>query len=145
MLSKTFQPKPGDVERKWYVVDASGKTLGRLAARIASVLRGKHKATFAPHLDVGDFVIVTNAHKVAVTGRKEKAKLYRSHSGHPGGLTTRTLGEVRKRHPDRILREAVRGMLPHTTLGRRQILKLKLYTGTDHPHAAQKPVPLPVE
>jgi len=143
MLSKTYQPKPGDVERKWYVVDASGQTLGRLASRIASVLRGKHKASFAPHLDVGDFVIVTNAHKIAVTGRKEKEKLYRRHSGYPGGLTTRTLGEVRRRHPDRILREAVRGMLPHTTLGRRQILKLKLYTGTDHPHEAQKPVPLP--
>ena len=145
MLSKTYQPKPGDVERKWYVVAASGQTLGRLASRIATVLRGKHKASFAPHLDVGDFVIVTNAHKIAVTGRKEKAKLYRRHSGYPGGLTTRTLAEVRKRHPDRILREAVRGMLPHTTLGRRQILKLKLYTGTDHPHEAQKPVPLPSE
>jgi large subunit ribosomal protein L13 len=145
MPSKTYQPKPGDVERRWYVVDAAGQTLGRLASRIAAVLRGKHKPSFAPHLDVGDFVIVTNAHKVAVTGRKEKQKAYRSHSGYPGGLTTRTLGEVRKRHPDRLLREAVRGMLPHTTLGRKQILKLKLYAGADHPHAAQKPVPLPVE
>jgi large subunit ribosomal protein L13 len=143
MFRKTFQPKPGEIERRWYVVDASGQILGRLASRIATVLRGKHKPSFVPHLDVGDFVIVTNAHKIEVTGRKEKAKVYRRHSGYPGGLTTRNLGEVRRRHPDRILREAVRGMLPHTTLGRKMILKLKLYTGPEHPHAAQKPEPLP--
>ena len=140
---KTYQPKPGEIERRWYVVDASGQILGRLASRIAAVLRGKHKPSFVPHVDVGDFVIVVNAHKIGVTGRKEKNKVYRSHSGYPGGLTVRSLGEVRKRHPDRLLRDAVRGMLPHTTLGRKMILKLKLYAGPDHPHAAQKPEPLP--
>jgi len=141
---RTYQPKTGEVERRWLVVDAAGKTLGRLASRIAGVLRGKNKPEFAPHVDVGDFVIVTNAHKIAVTGRKEQTKKYYRHSGHPGGLTTKTLGEVRARHPERILREAVRGMLPHTTLGRKMILKLKLYAGPDHPHAAQKPRPLPL-
>jgi large subunit ribosomal protein L13 len=122
MTSKTYQPKPGEIERRWYVV---------------------HKPCFVPHVDIGDFVIVTNAHKIAVTGRKEKDKEYRTHSNYPGGLTVRTLGEVRKRHPDRILRDAVRGMLPHTTLGRKMILKLKLYVASEHPHAAQKPEPLP--
>ncbi|NMC72013.1 MAG: 50S ribosomal protein L13 [Myxococcales bacterium] len=140
---KTFQAKPGEIERRWYVVDASGQTLGRLASRIASVLRGKHKAGFTQHVDTGDFVIVTNAHRVAVTGRKEQQKLYRRHSGHPGGLRTRNLGTVRRTHPDRLLREAVRGMLPKTTLGRKMLLKLKLYAGPDHPHQAQQPVPLP--
>ena len=140
---KTFQAKPGEIERRWFVVDASGQTLGRLASRIASVLRGKHKASFTPYVDMGDFVVVTNAHLVTVTGRKEAQKPYRSHSGYPGGLRTRTLGVVRKTHPDRLLREAVRGMLPHTTLGRKMLLKLKLYTGPEHPHKAQQPVPLP--
>jgi len=140
---KTFQAKPGEIERRWYVVDASGQTLGRLASRIASVLRGKHKAGFTPHVDTGDFVIVTNAHRVAVTGSKEQRKLYRRHSGHPGGLRARTLGTVRRSHPDRLLREAVRGMLPKTTLGRKMLLKLKLYAGPEHPHQAQQPVPLP--
>jgi large subunit ribosomal protein L13 len=140
---KTYQPKPGEIERRWYVVDATGQILGRLASRIAAILRGKHKPSFVPHVDMGDFVIVTNAHKIGVTGRKETKKEYRSHSGYPGGLTVRTLGEVRKRHPDRLLRDAVRGMLPHTTLGRKMILKLKLYAGPDHPHVAQKPEPLP--
>jgi large subunit ribosomal protein L13 len=142
MSSKTYQPKTGEIERKWYVVDAAGQILGRLATRIASVIRGKHKPCFVPHVDMGDFVIVTNAHKVAVTGLKETNKEYRTHSNYPGGLTVRTLGQVRKRHPDRILRDAVRGMLPHTTLGRKMILKLKLYAGPEHPHAAQKPEPL---
>ena len=141
---KTYQPKPGQVERRWFVVDATGKTLGRLASRIAAVLRGKHKPEFAPHVDAGDFVIVTNAHKVVVTGRKETTKLYRTHSNYPGGLTTRTLGQVRAARPDRILREAVQGMLPHTTLGRRMIRKLKLYAKAEHPHAAQNPQPLPL-
>ncbi|MBN1771708.1 MAG: 50S ribosomal protein L13 [Deltaproteobacteria bacterium] len=140
---KTFQAKPGEIERRWYLVDASGQTLGRLASRIASVLRGKHKASFTPYVDMGDFVIVTNAHRVAVTGRKEQQKPYRHHSGHPGGLRTRTLGTVRRAHPDRLLREAVRGMLPKTTLGRKMLLKLKLYAGPEHPHKAQQPVPLP--
>jgi len=140
---KTFQAKPGEIERRWYVVDASGQTLGRLASRIASVLRGKHKAGFTPHVDTGDFVIVTNVHRVAVTGRKEQRKLYRRHSGYPGGLHTRTLGAIRRTHPERLLREAVRGMLPKTTLGRKMLLKLKLYAGPDHPHQAQQPVPLP--
>jgi large subunit ribosomal protein L13 len=143
MLSKTHQAKTGEVERRWYVVDATGQTLGRLASRIAAVLRGKHKPTFVPHIDTGDFVIVTNAHRIGVTGRKEKTKEYRRHSGYPGGLTVKLLGEVRRSHPDRLLREAVRGMLPHTTLGRKMILKLKLYAGPEHPHAAQKPEPLP--
>lgn len=140
---KTFQAKPGEIERRWYVVDASGQTLGRLASRIATVLRGKHKPSFTPHVDMGDFVIVTNAHRVAVTGRKEQLKPYRHHSGHPGGLRTRSLGVIRKTHPDRLLREAVRGMLPKTTLGRAMLLKLKLYVGPEHPHKAQLPVPLP--
>jgi large subunit ribosomal protein L13 len=142
MFSKTYQPKTGEIERKWYVVDAAGQILGRLATRIASVIRGKHKPSFVPHVDMGDFVIVTNAHKVVVTGRKETEKVYRRHSNYPGGLTVRTLGHVRSHHPDRILRDAVRGMLPHTTLGRKMILKLKLYAGPEHPHAAQKPEPL---
>jgi large subunit ribosomal protein L13 len=143
MTSRSYQPKAGEVERRWWVVDASGEILGRLASRIAHVLRGKHKPQWAPHTDVGDFVVVTNAHRIGVTGRKEKQKLYHSHSGYPGGLRSRNLGTVRLRHPDRLLREAVRGMLPHTTLGRKMILKLKLYAGPDHPHAAQKPEPLP--
>jgi large subunit ribosomal protein L13 len=141
---RTYQPKPGQVERRWFIVDATGKTLGRLASRIAAVLRGKHKPEFAPHVDAGDFVIVTNAHKVVVTGSKETTKLYRSHSNYPGGLTTKTLEQVRAARPDRILREAVRGMLPHTTLGRQMLRKLKLYSKAEHPHAAQKPLPLPL-
>ena len=140
---KTYSAKPGEIERSWWVVDAEGKNLGRLASEIANVLRGKNKPQYTPHVDTGDFVVVVNSQKIAVTGRKLTDKLYRRHSGYPGGLTVRSLGEVRKRHPDRLLRDAVRGMLPHTTLGRKMILKLKLYAGPDHPHAAQKPEPLP--
>ncbi len=140
---RTYQAKTGEVERRWFVVDATGRTLGRLATRIASVLRGKTKPQYTFHVDVGDFVIVTNAHKIAVTGRKEKNKEYYRHSGYPGGLRVRTLGEMRAKRPERILREAVRGMLPHNSLGRKMLLKLKLYARPEHPHAAQKPEPLP--
>jgi large subunit ribosomal protein L13 len=137
------QSKPAPVERPWYVVDAAGQTLGRLASRIAHVLRGKHRPEFVPHADTGGFVVVTNAERVAVTGRKETDKLYRRHSGHPGGFREQTLGVVRATHPERILRAAVWGMLPHNALGRRVFRKLKVYAGSEHPHVAQKPQPLP--
>jgi large subunit ribosomal protein L13 len=127
------------------VVDASGKTLGRLATQIADALRGKRKPEYTPHVDVGDFVIVVNAEKVSVTGRKREAKLYRRHSGYPGGLRTRTLGDMLERRPEEVIRLAVRGMLPRNRLGRAQLRKLKIYAGPDHPHQAQKPEPMEVE
>lgn len=137
--------KPGEVERSWYVVDAKGKTLGRLAAQVASVLRGKHKPTFTPHVDTGDFVIVVNASEVRLTGRKEEQKIYYKHSLYPGGLKTRTAGQLRETKPERLIESAVWGMLPHNRLGRRQIRKLKVYPGPDHPHQAQQPQDLAVE
>jgi len=137
--------KPGEIESKWYVVDAQGKTLGRLAAQVASVLRGKHKPTYTPHVDTGDFVIVVNADKVRLTGRKEEQKVYYRHSLYPGGLSTRTASEMRATRPEKMIELAVWGMLPHNRLGRRQIRKLKVYAGADHPHQAQKPEPLAVE
>jgi large subunit ribosomal protein L13 len=142
---KTYVATPATRERNWLVVDASGKTLGRLATQIADALRGKRKPEYTPHVDVGDFVIVVNAEKVSVTGRKREAKLYRRHSGYPGGLRTRTLGDMLERRPEEVIRLAVRGMLPRNRLGRAQLRKLKIYAGPDHPHQAQKPEPMEVE
>lgn len=138
---KTFSAKPSDVTRSWYVVDAEGQTLGRMATQIATVLRGKHKPVFTPHLDTGDFVIVVNAEKVKVTGGKESKKMYHRHSGYPGGLTSMTFQEMVQRNPERAVEKAVWGMLPKTRLGRKQIKKLKVYRGPEHPHAAQQPQP----
>ncbi len=135
----TYQAKPDELTRDWYIVDAEGQTLGRLASQIAQVLRGKHKPTFTPHVDMGDFVIVINAEKIQVSGRKEEQKLYRHHSGYPGGFKTENLKQLRGRRPEAILERAVRGMLPHSRLGDRQITKLKVYVGSEHPHAAQQP------
>ena len=141
-LQRTYSPKPADIERRWYVVDAEGVTLGRLASDIAVILRGKRKVTFAPHVDAGDYVVVVNADKVAVTGNKEQAKLYHRHSGYPGGLREMNLATMREKHPERIIETAVRGMLPKNKLGRSIIGKLKIYAGPDHPHAAQRPEPI---
>jgi large subunit ribosomal protein L13 len=136
---KTHSTKPSEIERQWYVVDAEGQTLGRLASEIAKILKGKHKPIYAPNLDTGDFVIVVNAEKVHVTGRKMDQKLYHRHSGYPGGLTSITLREQLSKHPTRVIRSAVRGMLPHNRLGRSMLRKLKVYAGDSHPHAAQEP------
>ena len=138
---KTHSTKPSDINREWYLVDAEGQTLGRLASEIAKVLRGKHKPIYAPHLDTGDYVIVVNAEKVHVTGNKLDQKIYHRHSGYPGGLKSITLREQLKRHPSRVIRSAVRGMLPHNKLGRATIRKLKVYAGDAHPHQAQQPKP----
>lgn len=132
-------------ERRWYVIDASGKTLGRLATQIADILRGKRKPEYTPHVDVGDFVIVVNAEKVAVTGRKREQKIYYRHSGYPGGLRQRTLAEQLEQQPEEVIRLAVRGMLPRNRLARQQLRKLKIYRGPEHPHEAQRPEPLEVE
>ena len=142
---KTYQANAQDRERDWYVVDATGKTLGRLATQIADVLRGKRKPTYTPHVDVGDFVIVINAEKIRVTGNKRAAKRYYRHSGYPGGLRSRTLREQLDRQPTEVLRKAVKGMLPRNRLSRAQITKLKIYAGPEHPHEAQAPEPLPLE
>jgi large subunit ribosomal protein L13 len=142
---KTWNAKPGEVARNWYVVDADGKTLGRLATAIAITLRGKHKPQYTPHIDTGDFVVVINAEKIAVTGQKLDQKLYHRHSGYPGGLRTRTLREQLDRQPTEVLRKAVKGMLPRNRLSRAQITKLKIYAGPVHPHEAQAPKPLPLE
>ncbi|UCH62454.1 MAG: 50S ribosomal protein L13 [Fidelibacterota bacterium] len=139
---RTFSLRAENIKKDWYLVDAEGQVLGRLAARIAAVLRGKHKPTFSPHLDMGDCVVVTNAEKIVVTGAKETQKNYRHHSGFPGGQNTKTLETIRKRHPERIIENAVRGMLPHNRLGRKMLKHLKVYTGPDHPHQAQQPQPL---
>jgi len=142
---KTWNAKPGEVERRWYVVDAEGQTLGRLATRIADTLRGKDKARYTPHVDTGDFVVVVNAEKIAVTGKKLDQKLYHRHSGYPGGLRTRTLREQLDRRPTEVIRKAVKGMLPRNRLARQQINKLKIYVGPEHPHEAQAPKPLKLE
>jgi large subunit ribosomal protein L13 len=142
---RTYVATPATRERNWLVVDASGKTLGRLATQIADALRGKRKPEFTPHCDVGDFVIVVNAEKVAVTGRKREVKRYYRHSGYPGGLRSRTFEQMLDHRPEEIVRLAVKGMLPRTRLGRQQLRKLKVYAGPDHPHAAQKPQPMEVE
>jgi large subunit ribosomal protein L13 len=136
---KTHSTKPSEVERQWYVVDAEGQTLGRLASEIAKILKGKHKPICAPHLDTGDYVIVINAEKVHVTGRKLDQKMYYHHSGYPGGLKDLTLREQLDKHPTRVIRSAVRGMLPHNRLGRAMLSKLKVYSGDAHPHTAQQP------
>lgn len=139
---KTFVAKREEVQRSWYVVDAAGVSLGRLAVRIADVLRGKNKPTYTPHVDTGDFVIVVNAGQVALSGRKEEQKMYWSYSGYPGGLKQTSAARVRARHPERLVEHAVRGMLPRTKLGRAIYRKLKVYAGPEHPHEAQKPEPL---
>ncbi len=139
---KTYQPKAGEIERRWVLVDAQGQTLGRLATRLAMLLRGKGKPMFAPHVDVGDFVVVINAEKVAVTGRKLRQKEYYHHSQHPGGLKTVTLDKLLRQKPERVLEKAVRGMLPKNRLGDALFGKLKVYAGSTHPHAAQRPAPL---
>jgi len=141
---KTYVATPTQREREWVVVDASGKTLGRLATQIAMILRGKHKPDFTPHCDVGDFVVVVNAEKVAVTGKKMQDKLYHRHSGYPGGLRTRTLTEMLDRRPEEVIRKAVKGMLPRNRLARMQMRKLKIYAGPAHPHAAQQPKPMEI-
>jgi large subunit ribosomal protein L13 len=138
---KTFSAKPSDVDQKWYVVDATNEVVGRLASRIARVLRGKHKPTYTPHVDTGDFVVVVNADKVRFTGRKEFDKTYRSYSGYPGGEREVTAEEVREDHPDRLISKAVKGMMPKGSLGRKMFKKLKVYAGDEHPHEAQQPQP----
>jgi large subunit ribosomal protein L13 len=140
----TYTPKPGEVERRWHVIDASDIVLGRLASQAATLLRGKHKPQFAPHVDTGDFVIVVNASRVAVSGAKRDEYRYR-HSGYPGGLSKRTVGELLETKPERIVELAVRGMLPKNSLGRAQLKKLKVYAGPEHPHAAQKPQPFEIK
>jgi ribosomal protein L13, bacterial type len=141
---RTFSPKAADVERQWYVIDATGVVLGRLASQIATLLRGKHKPIFAPHVDTGDFVIVVNADKVVLTGKKlEQKKAYR-HSGYPGGLRAMSYSELMQKRPERVVEKAVRGMLPKNSLGRKMAKKLKVYAGPDHPHQAQKPVPFEI-
>jgi large subunit ribosomal protein L13 len=141
---KTYNPKPGEIQRDWLIVDAEGQTLGRLATQIAERLRGKNKPQFAPHVDTGDFVVVINAEKIAVTGKKLEQKLYYKHSGYPGGLRERTLREQLNRQPTEVLRKAVKGMLPRNRLGRAQLTKLKIYAGPEHPHEAQAPTTLEV-
>ena len=136
---RTYSPKPGDVEKTWYVIDATDVVLGRLASQIATLLRGKHKPIFAPHLDTGDFVIVINADKVALTGQKREKKIAYRHSGYPGGLRSTPYSELLEKFPERAVEKAVRGMLPKNSLGRTQLKKLKVYAGGEHPHQAQQP------
>lgn len=138
-MNTTYVAKPADINRKWYVIDAAGQPLGRLASRVANVLRGKHKPIYSPSLDTGDFVIVINAEKVALTGNKLQQKLYRRHSRHPGGLKTMTYEKLLERRPELAIEKAVKGMLPKNRLGRQQFRKLKVYSGSEHPHAAQQP------
>ena len=142
-MMPTPVPKESEIERKWFVVDADGQVLGRLATRVASILRGKHKSTFTPHLDVGDHVVVVNAEKIHVTGRKRKDKMYRWHSGYIGGLREVPFEKMLKSHPERVIEWAVQGMLPKNRLGRAMAKKLKVYRGAEHPHEAQQPQALP--
>lgn len=142
---KTFMANAATVERKWFVVDAEGKTLGRLAAEVAKILRGKHKPTYTPHVDTGDHVIVINASKVALTGKKLIQKTYFRHSGYPGGTTFTTAGKMLADRPERVIELAVKGMLPKNTLGRQMFRKLKVYSGSEHPHAAQQPEVLDID
>jgi large subunit ribosomal protein L13 len=139
-MRTTYMAKPWEVERKWYVVDAAGKTLGRLSSEVATLLRGKHKPVYTPHLDTGDFVIVINASQVELTGKKMAQKMYYRHSGYPGGLRATPAGTLRMTRPERMIELAVKGMLPKGTLGRQQFKKLKVYAGAEHPHQAQQPV-----
>lgn len=138
---RTYTPKPGEVDRKWHVIDATDVVLGRLATHAAQLLRGKHKPTFAPHVDTGDFVVIINADKVALTGAKRENKVAYHHSGYPGGLTATKYSELLEKDPQRVIEKAVAGMLPHNKLANRQIRKLKVYSGPHHPHAAQSPEP----
>jgi large subunit ribosomal protein L13 len=144
-VMKTYVATPASRERNWLVVDANGQTLGRLATRIADALRGKTKPEYTPHCDTGDFVVVVNAEKISVTGNKRAAKKYYRHSGYPGGLKERTLEEMLARRPEEVIRHAVKGMLPRNRLARKQLTKLKVYAGPDHPHVAQKPTPMEIE
>ena len=137
----TYSPKPGDITHAWHVIDATDVVLGRLAAQAATLLRGKHKPMYAPHMDTGDFVVVVNAEKVAVTGNKRADKFIYRHSGYPGGLRQRSVGEMLEKQPDRLVEKAIKGMLPKNRLGRAMGKKLKVYAGPEHPHAAQKPTP----
>lgn len=139
---KTYHQKPSEVQRQWFVVDAQGKVLGRLASRIAAILRGKHKPTFTPHVDGGDFVVVVNAEKVRLTGRKLQEKVYYWHTGYPGGIKSATAAQMLERKPEWVIQKAVQRMLPKNPLGRRMLKKLKVYRGPEHPHAAQQPKPL---
>ena len=141
---RTYTPKPGEITRSWHVIDATDVVLGRLASQTAILLRGKHKPTFAPHVDVGDFVIIINADKVALTGAKVEQKKAHRHSGFPGGLTSQSYTELLAKSPEKAVEKAVRGMLPKNTLGRAQLSKLKVYTGGKHPHAAQQPQPFEI-
>ncbi len=142
---RTFSPKDSDITRQWHVIDASDIVLGRLASHAATLLRGKHKPIFAPHVDTGDFVIVINASKVALSGRKLEQKMAYRHSGYPGGLRSVAYGDLMERHPERVIEKAVRGMLPKNSLGRSMLRKLKVYAGPDHPHQAQQPVPFEIK
>ena len=142
---KTYMPSAKNIDRKWYVVDAAGLTMGRLTSQVAAILRGKNKPQFTPHVDTGDFVIVINAEKVRVTGNKALDKKYYRHSGYPGGQKCETFTEAIEKHPERVIEHAVKGMLPKNTLGRKQLTKLKVYAGPEHPHAAQKPVEIKLE
>ena len=139
MTQKTFSPTPSDVHRNWFVVDADGKTLGRLASKIARILRGKHKPTFSPHMDMGDHVVVINAEKIQVTGRKAEQKIYYRHTGYAGGIRATPYARMLEKHPERILKKAIWGMLPHNVLGRQVFKKLRVYAGPEHRHEAQKP------
>lgn len=141
---KTYMARPGTVDRKWYVVDAEGQTLGRLASEIAKILRGKNKPAYTPHVDTGDFVVVVNAEKIQVSGRKAEQRLFRRHTGYPGGLREVSYEQMLARKPDEILRKAVYGMMPRTRLARKQFKKLKIYAGPEHPHEAQSPEPYEV-
>ncbi len=143
-MSTTFMANPQNVERKWFVVDAEGKTLGRLASQVAAILRGKHKPTFTPHVDCGDFVVIVNAEKIQVTGNKVADKVYLRHTGYPGGQKSITFGRLIETRPIRVLELAIKGMLPHNRLGRQMYRKLKVYAGPEHPHAAQKPEKLEI-
>jgi large subunit ribosomal protein L13 len=144
-MEKTYLPSQDSLEKNWYVVDAADQRLGRLASEIAMILRGKNKPTYTPHMDTGDFVVVINAEKVAVTGKKRTQKLYRRHSGRPGGMKTETFAKLQARVPERIIEQAVKGMLPKNSLGRQLFTKLKVYTGAAHPHQAQKPQVLEIQ
>lgn len=142
---RTYSPRPGEVARQWHVIDATDVVLGRLASHVAMLLRGKHKPEFAPHVDTGDFVVVINAGKIALTGTKRDNKIVYRHSGYPGGLKQRPIGELLATRPERVIETAVKGMLPHNTLGRKMLTKLKVYAGPDHPHIAQRPEPFEIK
>lgn len=143
-MNKSYVPPQGSIEQKWYVIDAANQRLGRLAVEIARILRGKNKPIYTPHMDTGDFVIVVNAEKIEVTGKKRTQKLYRRHSGRPGGMKTETFAKLQNRLPERIIEQAVKGMLPKNSLGRQLYTKLNVYAGSEHPHAAQKPETLTI-